>query len=111
MHSATVAVRLKTNAVMVALNRHPRHKKLIAAGRQPDSLLRALIPLYVTERGKLEHLVTSGVTRLMWHRCGVRVHATVMAKALREHVGYARRTREGWQITPNGTKYVEAGLQ
>lgn len=104
-------VQMKTEQILKAFRRHPRGKKLAAAGKYVDSLLRALIPLYVAERYGAENLVTSGVTQKVWRALGVKVQATVIAKALREHVGYARRTRDGLRIVPNGTKYVEAALR
>lgn len=104
-------VQEKTDQVLAALRRHPRGIRLVMAGYPGDSLLRALVPLYSTERYGLEGIITSGVTQKVWAAHGIRVQATVMAKALREHVGYARHTREGWRITPNGLKYVEAALR
>lgn len=80
---------------------------LIKAGKQKDQLLRALIPLYLAN-GKFE--VTSGVSTRFWAKQGVSFAAPNVAKALREHVGYARRTAKGPQITPNGTKYVAEAL-
>jgi hypothetical protein len=100
----------KTKLVAKALAQHPHGVALTRAGKtQRDSLLRALIPLYVARAG-LEHAVTSGVIQRLWLRHGLKLQATVMAKVLREHVGYSRRTKLGLQITPNGVKYVEAAL-
>lgn len=90
-----------------ALEAHPRKAALIKAGKQKDQLLRSLIPLYVA-RGVVE--VSSGITSKFWARHGVTYAAPNVAKALREHVGYARRTAKGPQITPNGIKYVEQAL-
>jgi hypothetical protein len=94
--------------VLASLDAHPKKAALIKAGKQRDQLLRSLIPLYVA-RGGVE--VSSGLTSKFWARHGVTYAAPNVAKALREHVGYARRTKVGPQITPNGIKYVEAALK
>lgn len=93
--------------ILADLDAHPRKAVLIKAGKQKDQLLRSLIPLYVA-RGTVE--VSSGITSKFWARHGVTYAAPNVAKALREHVGYARRTAKGPQITPNGVKYVEQAL-
>lgn len=93
--------------VLAALETHPKKAALIKAGKQKDQLLRSLIPLYVA-KGNVE--VSSGTTSKFWAAHGVTYAAPNVAKALREHVGYARRTAKGPQITPNGIKYVEAAL-
>ena len=55
--------------------------------------------------------VSSGTTSKFWAEHGVSYAAPNVAKALREHVGYARRSAKGGpQITPNGIKYVEQAL-
>jgi hypothetical protein len=100
----------KTKRLQETFNRHRRAADLAAAGKQRDSLLRALIPLYIAHTDGIENLITCGVTQRFWRAHRVKVQATVMAKALREHVGYARHTHAGMQITPNGVKYVEAAL-
>lgn len=94
-------------AVLKSLDAHPKKVALIKAGKQKDQLLRSLIPLYVA-RGGVE--VSSGVTSKFWAKQGIVYAAPNAAKALREHVGYARRTAKGPQITPNGIKYVEQAL-
>ena len=94
-------------AVLKSLDAHPKRAALIKAGKQKDQLLRSLIPLYVS-RGGVE--VSSGVTSKFWAKQGIVYAAPNVAKALREHVGYARRTAKGPQITPNGIKYVEQAL-
>jgi hypothetical protein len=109
--NSTDAMMQKLDVVRLALRVSPKVRALKKAGRQRDSLLRALVPLYVTRHLRADELVTSGVTQRFWADQGVTVQATVMAKALREHVGYARRTRTGLQITPNGVKYVEAAIR
>lgn len=86
---------------------HPKRAALIKAGKQKDQLLRSLIPLYLTKGG---YEISSGTTSKFWAKHGVTYAAPNAAKALREHVGYARRTAKGLQITPNGTKYVEQVL-
>ena len=93
--------------VLASLDAHPKKAALIKAGKQKDQLLRSLIPLYVA-RGGAE--VSSGVTSKSWARHGITYAAPNVAKALREHVGYARKTAKGPQITPNGIKYVEQAL-
>lgn len=92
--------------VLASLDSHPKKAALIKAGKQKDQLLRSLIPLYVARNVD----VSSGVTSKLWARHGVTFAAPNVAKALREHVGYARRTAKGPQITPNGIKYVEQAL-
>jgi hypothetical protein len=106
-------VQEKYTQILKAFERHPRRAKLVLAGQHRDSLLRALIPLYVAQRYGAQNLVTCGVTQKVWRAFGVRVQSTVMAKALREHIGYARRCRPDGhaEITPNGVKYVEAALK
>ncbi len=93
--------------VLASLDSHPRKAALIKAGKQKDQLLRSLIPLYVS-RGGVE--VSSGVTSKFWAKHGINYAAPNVAKALREHVGYARKSAKGPQITPNGIKYVEQAL-
>jgi hypothetical protein len=93
--------------VLAVLSGHPRKAELIKAGKQKDQLLRSLIPLYLS-RGGID--VSSGVTSKFWAEHGITYAAPNAAKALREHVGYARRTKSGQQITPNGIKYVEQAL-
>ncbi len=93
--------------LLASLDKHPKKAALIKAGKQKDQLLRSLIPLYVG-RGVD---VSSGLTSKFWAKHGVSYAAPNVAKALREHVGYARRTAKGGpQITPNGVKYVEQAL-
>ena len=93
--------------VLASLDAHPKKAALIKAGKQKDQLLRSLIPLYVA-RGSVD--VSSGITSKFWAQHGITYAAPNVAKALREHVGYARRTKSGPQITPNGVKYVEQAL-
>ncbi len=90
-----------------ALDGNGKKAALIKAGKQKDQLLRSLIPLYIS-KGAFE--VSSGTTSKFWEKHGVKFAAPNVAKALREHVGYARRTAKGAQITPNGVKYVEQAL-
>ncbi|MCA2978683.1 MAG: hypothetical protein INH37_10390 [Myxococcaceae bacterium] len=94
--------------VLASLEASGQKAALIKAGKQKDQLLRSLIPLYLTQRTPVE--VSSGVTSRFWARFGVTYAAPNAAKALREHPGYARRTRVGNRITPNGVKYVDAAL-
>lgn len=95
--------------MLAALAQHPRKAELIRAGKQKDQLLRSLVPLYLARSLSIE--VTSGLISRFWQAHGVRYAPPNAAKALREHVGYARSTRGGRQITPNGIKYVESALQ
>ncbi|MBL8919837.1 MAG: hypothetical protein JNJ54_13295 [Myxococcaceae bacterium] len=94
--------------VLSALDGHAKKAVLVKAGKQKDQLLRSLIPLYVARNLNVE--VSSGVTSKFWAKFGVKYAAPNAAKALREHVGYAKRTKSGNQITPNGVKYVEAAI-
>ena len=103
---ATLVARDPLAQVLSALDSHSKKAALIKAGKQKDQLLRSLIPLYVARNVD----VSSGVTSKFWARHGVAFAAPNVAKALREHVGYARRTAKGPQITPNGIKYVEQAL-
>lgn len=96
------------STLLSTLDSHSKKAALIKAGKQKDQLLRSLIPLYVGRTANVE--VSSGVTSKFWAEFGVKYAAPNAAKALREHVGYARRTKNGNQITPNGVKYVDAAL-
>lgn len=92
----------------LALKQHKRAKELLRAGKQRDQLLRALIPLYLAQPGGLE--INSGGISAFWKQQGVAFAGPNAAKALREHVGHATKSGRGWQITPNGVRYVEAAL-
>ena len=93
--------------LLANLDAHAKKAGLIKAGKQKDQLLRSLIPLYVAKGVE----VSSGTTSKFWAKHGVTYAAPNVAKALREHVGYARRSAKGGpQITPNGIKYVEQAL-
>lgn len=94
--------------LLAAMETHPKRAELIQAGKAKDQLLRSLVPLYLTHNRNLE--VTSGMISRFWKRYGVSFAAPNAAKALREHVGFARATKLGRQITPNGIKYVEQVL-
>ena len=95
--------------LVAVLNRHGKKTELVRAGKvHKDQLLRSLIPLYLGRKFDTE--VTSGHVSKFWSLYGVKYAAPNAAKALREHVGYARNTRLGRQITPNGIKYVEAAM-
>ena len=91
-----------------ALKQHKRGKELLRAGKQRDQLLRALIPLFLAQPTHLE--VNSGAISAFWKQQGIAFAGPNAAKALREHVGNATKTARGWQITPNGVRYVEAAL-
>jgi hypothetical protein len=96
------------DVVLAALAASPKKAQLVKAGKQKDQLLRSLIPLYLARGTPAE--VSSGVTSKFWAKHGVTYAAPNAAKALREHEGYAKRTKTGPQITPQGVKYVEAAL-
>jgi hypothetical protein len=92
-----------------ALKKHPRRKLLVKAGALKDQLLRALVPLYLTKGQELE--VSSGTISRFWESHGVRFAPPNAAKAFRQHEGYAKRTKNGRQITASGVKYVEAQVK
>jgi hypothetical protein len=94
--------------ILDALAQHPKKADVVKAGKAKDQLLRSLIPLYLVRHANVE--VTSGATSNFWKANGVKYAAPNAAKALREHVGYAKATKNGRVITPNGVKYVEAAL-
>ena len=94
--------------VLANLDAHPKKANLIKAGKQKDQLLRSLIPLYVA-RGTVE--VSSGITSKFWAKHGIKFAAPNAAKALREHKGYATRSKAGTAISSNGVKYVEEALK
>ena len=94
--------------VLKSLEGSSKRSMLIKAGKQKDQLLRSLIPLYLARNSEVE--ITSGVVSNFWKLHGVKYAAPNAAKALREHVGYARNTKTGKAITPNGIKYVEQAL-
>jgi hypothetical protein len=91
-----------------ALARHPRRAGLVRAGKKKDQLLRSLVPLYLARSLGLE--VNSGLTSRFWKLQGVKYAPPNAAKALRNHPGYAKQTKAGRVISPNGVKYVEAAL-
>ena len=96
--------------LVAVLDHHPKRVALVKAGKQRDQLLRSLIPLYLGQ--KMHDVeITSGDTSHFWKLHGVKYLAPNAAKALREHIGFARRTKVGPQITPNGIKYVETALK
>lgn len=92
-----------------ALARHPRRAGLVRAGKKKDQLLRSLVPLYLARTLGLE--VNSGLTSRFWKLQGVKYAPPNAAKALRNHPGYAKQTKAGRIISPNGVKYVEAALR
>lgn len=96
------------DALLKALESHPKKAALIKGGKQKDQLLRALIPLYVGSKAGLD--VSSGTTSKFWQKHGVKFAAPNAAKALREHAGFSKRTAKGVQISPTGVKYVETAL-
>jgi len=101
----------KLETVEAVWKKHAIRNALVEAGKKArgnDNLLHALIPLYLTRDADMQ--LTSGDASRFWAAHGVKVRPQVVAKMLREHVGYSRRTRDGVQITPNGVKYVEAAL-
>ncbi len=95
--------------LVAAMEKHPRRADLVRAGKEKDQLLRSLVPLYLARNLGIE--VNSGLISRFWKHYGVKYAPPNAAKALRMHVGYARQTKAGRQITPNGVKYVEAALE
>ena len=95
-------------ALVQTLDHHSKRALLLRAGKQKDQLLRSLIPLYLARKPEL-HLSSGAISRF-WAVHGVKFAPPNAAKALREHVGYARLDAKGRQITPNGIRYVEAAL-
>jgi hypothetical protein len=95
--------------VAAALAKHRSSKALIRSGKKPDQLLRSLIPLYVAKQFDLD--LDSGEIARVWKRFRVQYAVPNAAKALREHVGYAKRTSQGRRITKVGIRYVEAALK
>lgn len=94
--------------LLAAFAQHPRKDELARAGHEKDQLLRSLIPLYVARSLGID--VSSVAISRFWKEQGIKYAGPNAAKALRQHVGYARNTAIGRQITPNGVKYVEAAL-
>lgn len=97
------------SALLGALKSHKRGKDLVKAGKQPDQLLRSLIPLYLAREAKGVE-VNSGAISAFWKAQGVKYAGPNAAKALRGHIGHANKAGKGWAITPNGVKYVESAL-
>ncbi len=96
-------------ALTDALEAHPKKASVVKLGKKKDQLLRALIPLYLGRNSKGE--ISSGVTSKFWAKHGVKFAAPNAAKALREHKGYATRSKAGTAISSNGVKYVEEALK
>jgi len=88
------------------LRAHPAFPDFLRAARRPDQLLRSLIPLYVAAQLDLE--LDSGEIARVWRRFRVSYAVPNAAKALREHVGYAIRSKTGRRIAKPGIRYVEA---
>jgi hypothetical protein len=103
-------MRLETpeERVVKAMARHHRRRAMVRAGRQRDQLLRSLLPLYVAQTMRLD--LDSGAIARIWRRFNVPYAVPNAAKALREHVGFARRTPLGRRITRAGIRYVERAL-
>jgi hypothetical protein len=99
----------RLSQLLVLLERHPKRAKLIKVAKATnDQLARALVPLYIAKGKGVE--ITSIVVSQFWKLHGNNFQAPRVAKAWREHVGYARNTRDGKQITPNGEKYLDVVL-
>ena len=94
--------------VLVALETHALRAALVRAGKQADDLLRALIPLFLAPKSK--EAITGGTISIFWKLHGVKIEGPRAARALREHIGYARCTRHGRRITPNGIAYVRHAI-
>lgn len=98
---------LKTLKTKLKVSTHgPALKRL---GKVRDQLLLALVPLFLSQGEKLG--LTSGDIFRFWQSQKVHFGQPNAAKALREHVGYSRATKEGIQITPNGVRYVVAAMK
>lgn len=83
--------------------------RLVKIGRRNrDTLLRALIPLYLLFRAESSLVLDSGDLRIFWRGRRLNTTSSILNRALRTHIGYARHVAGGWQITPNGVRYVEA---
>lgn len=96
-------------ALTEALEAHPKKALVVKAGQKKDQLLRALIPLYLGRTAKGD--ISSGVTSKFWAKQGVKFAAPNAAKALREHKGFATRSKTGVAISSTGVKYVEEALK
>lgn len=91
------------------LSKHPNRRRLLdVATRTNDQLARALVPLLVAKGSGID--VTATVSEQFWKLNHHKMQAPRIAKALREHVGYARNTKTGKVITPNGEKYLDVVL-
>jgi hypothetical protein len=101
---------LAVHSLLALLELHPERRKLLKAGKQRDDLLRALIPLYAVGGTYSQQLFTSGSVSTFWKLNGVKIQAPRVARAYRTHIGYARMTRYGRVITPNGRAYVLSAL-
>lgn len=92
------------------------NRRAVNAGRRnPDRLLRALVPLYLLRHTKGPLALNSGDVSRFWAARGVHVSASNVCGAFSTWIGYARhlarpRPADGWAIVPNGVKYVEAAL-
>lgn len=99
----------RLSQLLALLERHPKRAKLIKVAKATnDQLARALVPLYIATGKGVE--ITSIVVSQFWKLQGHNFQAPRVAKAWREHVGYARNTRDGKQITTNGKKYIDVVL-
>lgn len=90
------------------LDVHPKRAALIKVGKSRDQLARALVPLLLLKDSPIPFEVSSVTMERFWKLHGNKIQASRIAKALREHVGYARNTKTGKTITPNGEKYLTA---
>jgi hypothetical protein len=103
-----MATRTPEAQVASAMRAHPMARALIRAGRRRDQLLRSLIPLYIARQLVLD--LDAGEIARVWRAFDVNYAVPNAAKALREHLGYARRTRTGRRISSAGVKYVERAV-
>lgn len=93
--------------IVEALARHPRRRELLKA-KHENQLLRSLVPLYLARNLNVE--INSGIISRFWKLHGVSYASPNAAKALRQHVGFARVKGSGREITPNGIRLVEDKL-
>jgi hypothetical protein len=104
--SEAQAAVLKTMKTKLKVSSHgPQLKRL---GQVRDQLLLALVPLFLAQG---EGGLTTGDISRFWLAHRVHFGQPNAGKTLREHVGYARHTKLGIEITPNGVRYVLAAMK
>lgn len=101
--------KLPLQILLERLDRHPKRAALIKIGKTKDELARALVPLLLAKGQDVE--VTSCTSSKFWRLHGCKLQAPRIARALRIYIGYARMTKTGRSITPNGEKYLQHLIQ